>query len=429
MRLWNRLLAFTLIVCILSLCCACGNTTVFLDAGTLESHLEKVSRMEQTGDSTYISGIRTGNPRTGMTMGNHIFECTDDGSYFLALAPVQYMLEGKLMEGNDFFLFFAPHNSDQVIKLCGRPDCTHNTKDCNANFEEAVGGVTYYDGHLYIPVSQWEDAQLFDLYRVDPDGTNRVKVGSFADRSQYSGWTSVVIIDGVFTYVLKRIDNVTGKEVFERFYYALDGSMEEPLMAENRFSHINQDLMDVKSRQDGDKVRHMIYSVDIRNDEWTLVFDAMDYGQGYWGKEAGYVLKDHAVVKVHYEDSREEVLFETGLEGEYYPRFFPDCIVLTQTADAEGNVPEIPMVYFYSWEGDFLGELPIDFDYTVPSVMAIMGGGETRDRIYLWTKMSSLGLPTYYIEKSDFGTGDIELHVCQYPDLNEEDSRKVFSAE
>ena len=133
MRLWNRLLAFTLIICILALCCACGKT-VYLDAGTLESHLEKVSRMEQTGDSTYISGIRTGNPRTGMTMGNHIFECTDDGSYFLALAPIRYMLEGNIIEGNSSFLFFAPHNSDQVIKLCGRPDCTHNSRDCNACF-------------------------------------------------------------------------------------------------------------------------------------------------------------------------------------------------------------------------------------------------------------------------------------------------------
>ena len=56
-----------------------------------------------------------------------------------------------------------------------------------------------------------------------------------------------------------------------------------------------------------------------------------------------------------------------------------------------------------------------------------MGAGETRDRIYLYTTRSSNGLPQYYIEKSDFGTGHIELRTCQYPDLTEENYQELFS--
>ena len=35
-------------------------------------------------------------------------------------------------------------------------------------------------------------------------------------------------------------------------------------------------------------------------------------------------------------------------------------------------------------------------------------------------------LPEYYIEKSDFGTGHIELHKFKYPDLDENTYRQLF---
>lgn len=420
----NRILKARLIIVlfIITLCCGCKIN----EDSSYALHLEKVSQMEQTAGNTYISGVRTGISRTGLVWSNHAFECTDDGVYFLShLIPCIYDDE-TLDVGTSTFLFFAPHNSDSMIKLCGRPDCTHDTVDCNACFRDAAGGVTYYNGYLYIPVYQWNGSEIFDLYRINLDGTNRIKVGSFGDRSKYHGASQVLIIDGVFTFNLSRIDEDSGLNIADRFFYALDGSMTEPSLATNSFSHLNQESMDVRIVQKNGKLSYMIYSVDFRDDDWELVYVTAFSGQGYWGKDTGYLLSDNAVIKVSYKDGHEEVLFETGLEGSYHPRFFPDCVILTQTEDAEGNLPEIPMLYFYSWEGELLGKLAVDFPYTVPSVEALING-ETKDQIYLWTSLESGTLPEYYINKSDFGTGRIELHRVQYPDFDSQTMRLLFA--
>ncbi len=424
--------ALMLVVCMLFLCVGCKDEAPVTPAkadGSYEANVSKISQMEQTGDSTHISGLRTGVGRTGMTYSIHSFECTDDGVYFLSMAPIKMEVDGIATVGNNAtFLFFAAHDSDQVIKLCGRPDCTHDTVACNACFEHASSGVTYYNGHLYIAQENlFEGKYVFELYRVNLDGSNRLKVASLGDRAKYSGTMGLEIIDGVASYTLLKVDQETGIGVQDRFYYALDGSMREPVLAENQFSHMNQEGMDVRVTGNGDDWGYSIYSTDFRNDEWTFVFDASKYQNGYWGKEAGYVLLDDAITKVHYSDGREEVLFRTGLEGGYHPRFFPDCIVLTQTTDAAGNMPEVPMVYFYSWAGEFLGEVAIDFPYDYPTASLLLGGGESKDRIYVLSSQRAHALPQYYIDKSEFGTGQITLHKLEYPDFTENDYSLLFT--
>ena len=426
-----------LVICLLFLCVGCSATTEengseFVPAkadGSYEAHLQQISQMEQNGDSTYISSLRTGVYREGMISADHTFECTDDGVYFVAMVPVNHYEDGVLLEGgsNARFLFFSPHDSNQVIKLCGRPDCKHDSVECNACFYGAYSGVHYYNGYLYIAIQPLEGKYMFELYRLNLDGSNRVKVGSFGDWSQYSGSFALQIIDGVVTYTLSRIDQENGETVYDRFYYALDGSMSKPAKAKQHYAHINQELMDVLMGETDEGYVQHIYSADFRKDEWTFVFDASQYSNGYWGKEAGYVLLDGAITRVHYSDGCEEVLFQTGLEGEYHTRFFPDCIVLTQTVDAAGNVPKIPLVYFYSWEGESLGELTIDFDYDYPTPAALMGGGESKDRIYIVSSWRANGLPQYYIDKSEFGTGQITLHKLEYPDFTENDYSLLFT--
>ena len=228
----------------------------------------------------------------------------------------------------------------------------------------------------------------------------------------------MLVIDGVFTYCLYYLDSKTGDAVYDRFYYPLDGSLSKPVQSDKMFFFMNQEGMTTHTVEKGGEHVHQIYHVDLRNDQWTLAFETTKYETGYWGRECGYVLADNKLIKVDYRDGQEEVLFDTGLEGTYFPRFFPDCIVLTQTADSSGELPEVPMIYFFDWDGTNLGELPVDFDYNLPSVTAIMGGGESRDRFYLWTSKRQDRLPTYFIEKSDFETGSITLHKCQYPDAD-----------
>ncbi len=425
---------FLFVLCLL-LCHGCEENSnvsagIFTPAkpdGSYEANLELISNNEQAGDSTYISGIRTGVHRSSL-VSSQAFECTDDGVYYLALAPVDFYVDGVFYPGsNAMYLFFSPHDSDQFIKLCGRPDCTHDTYSCNAAYQFGMNNICYYNGYLYIAANDWDhQGGIVQIYRVNLDGSNRVLICSFGDRS-YGGMNGAQFIDGIFTVNLVKINYETGEEVYDRFYYALDGSMAEPAISHNFYPWVNQENMDVWGIEKGDSYGFQIYSVDFRKDESEFVFDAMKYQNGYWCKEFGYTLVDGKVLKVYYEDGREELLFDTGLtDGVYFPRFFPDCIALTQRTDTTGQRPDVPMIYFYSWEGELLGELPIDFPTRVPSPDAIIGNGESKDRFYLKTVNTAGNLPTYYIEKSDFGTGKIELHLCQYPDLDEETYRNLF---
>ncbi len=52
------------------------------------------------------------------------FESTDTGAYFLCNIPSE--------DGLFTYLLYCDHDSDTVVKLCGRPDCGHSGKDCNA---------------------------------------------------------------------------------------------------------------------------------------------------------------------------------------------------------------------------------------------------------------------------------------------------------
>lgn len=78
--------------------------------------------LDQSSDCP-ISTMRTGTERQGVKTYGNGFECTQKGSYF--------MCNGTEI---NTWLLYSDHGSDTIIKLCGRPDCNHTDKDCNAFF-------------------------------------------------------------------------------------------------------------------------------------------------------------------------------------------------------------------------------------------------------------------------------------------------------
>ena len=107
-----------------------------------------------------ISTMRTGTERQGIRTDGNSFECTQDGSYFMY---------GGALGGS--WLLYIDRDSDTMIKLCGRPDCSHTDKDCNAFFYDAHT-VCYYDGYLYtFSLRDTFGIANVDLIRMDLDGT------------------------------------------------------------------------------------------------------------------------------------------------------------------------------------------------------------------------------------------------------------------
>ena len=95
------------------------------------------------------------------------------------------------------------------------------------------------------------------------------------------------------------------------------------------------------------------------------------------------------------------------MEGNYIPRFFPDCIVLMGTDRTEAETRQTELL-FYDWSGKPQGSVTLKPTAQNTGVYLC---GETKDRIMLTT--ASNGLPEYYLEKSDFGTGNIALHAYE----------------
>ena len=78
---------------------------------------------------------------------------------------------------------------------------------------------------------------------------------------------------------------------------------------------------------------------------------------------------------------------------------------------------KVPTLYIYSWDFELLEK--VEMPHPVKIWTDNMLCGETEDRLILAAQL--FGVPEYYIEKSDIGTGNVEIHPYQLPDLDLEE--------
>lgn len=400
----KKLMILVLILCAVLSGCGTGpaGTTAAVSADT---------------EGKYVSGERVGNESQHDRFGVKVLECTDDGIYYIQSTPISEYATCDAV-------YFSPYGSDTMILLCGRPDCTHDSLNCNAFFSEISCTISSYNGYLYVVgMDGGNKTTLFNMYRMDPNGNNRVKVLDGTSLSgKYLGYSGMSnIMNGIFFFELAWLDE-NGEQQSDCFYYKLDGSMSKPEQTENIPETQDGDtlLLIMKPFELDDGTHTYVCSWDPETAAITKLFDRTKYTYEthesiYVGTEALFYCRDGAVTMVHYSDGTEEVLFDTDLEN-ITPRFFPDCVIFISTDEND------PKFYCYDWNGNNLGEVCMDFECV--SLRSLIGG-ETPDRIFLCTTWNNL--PQYYINKSDFGTGTIELHEVQYPDLSEAEYQAIFT--
>ena len=76
---------------------------------------------------------------------------------------------------------------------------------------------------------------------------------------------------------------------------------------------------------------------------------------------------------------------------------------------------KVPTLYIYSWDFELLEK--VEMPHPVKSGRTICSA-ETEDRLILAAQLFGV---QYYIEKSDIGTGNVEIHPYQLPDLDLEE--------
>ena len=344
-----------------------------------------------------VSPIRTGEVRQSLFPNPGAFECTDDGFYSL----VEF-------EDGSTFLFYCDHDSDTLVKLCSRPDCSHNDQNCDA-YLEGSHVIRYYDGHLYTTTYSYRGNYV--ITRFDLDGRNRTVVLDTADSiTGYNGGFEDGIANGIAFLGFSKME-AQGTVSGTQYYYKLDGSMKQPEEAPQRAFRCSEGdkLFFTASDFEGYPPRLVTWAPGGEEEYLTTI--AID--DAHYCDDHCYRLIDNKFYRIDYGTLKQTLLFDTGLEGEHILRCFPDCIVIMEGSSVydpeSASLPQT--LHFYSWEFEPLGEITVDYKKTIDRTMIICG--ETENRILLCSDISAL--PRYYIDKSEFGTGHITLHEFKLP--------------
>ena len=366
----------------------------------------------------YIGSSPVPNIRTGIysqTGAGNDIEVTDSGFYVLCNAGF-----GRS------YLLYADHGSDTFVKLCARPDCEHSNRQCNAYFESSSG--LYYDGsHLFVGE---QSASVVKVYQLDPDGGNRTVVMDNADvRKGYRYSSSVTIRNGVCTFSLGKLEN--GNETETAFYYKLDGSMEQPEQAPAGYSFSYDDGRNILMVGPGKYTElfqsgRFLWEPDTNTAQWIV--DQPERYYGYVSVNGIYYMDGGQLCFRPAGTEEREVLFDTGLDGEYELEAYPDFFIVRDTvlwwkegreeASLDGQT-----LRFYTWDFEYLGACEIDYPVDGSRIYEKIITGETKDRLYL--AAYERGVPQYYIDKSDFG-GEIKIHPLELPEDIEEFYREQY---
>lgn len=394
-------------------CQANGGQSVEVDA------TEPTATYDWMAGESPVMAQRMGLKRAGV---NHAdFAIAPNGVYFM------YDTGRATADGEKIsFVLYSDYGSDTVIKLCGRADCDHNNPDCNS-YVAGGNNIYYYDGYVYaVSGSHGEGCSLI---RMNMDGSNRVTIydlNQFAQDLGYDFAQCDMIDSGecLFSvYEWAEVPAGPNEQAFtsswvKAYRYALDGSMEEPKLIEaegGQLYHCGDVFLTLMNGAQNGGYNGYDFSYwdwDMETDTITYLTDHPGIA-GFYGKEAGYYFRDGAVIRLNYETREEERIIETGLEGDYFAMYFPDCIVIASEemgADADNQI------YIYNWAYELVDTVKLPFN-GIPYDQSLVA--ETAERL-IFTDAIMSWLPKYYIEKSELGTGNVKIHSFKLPDLTSE---------
>lgn len=362
---------------------------------------------------------RTGLLRAGL--GTVPFDATNDGFYYVSLAS---------NASPNCYILYSDNGSDMVIKLCGRADCTHDTTDCNAYVGSTCFAISCWNGYLYAVYEEYVESignHNLILCRMNLDGSNRVVVRDLHQFAQDKGFAQEdereyasyeLMTDGYLNFAIghyeKQPDDTLLPVWDESYYFALDGSMAEPKVVESEVAYLyscGDVILSLGEAQHG-ATYGGYYDWHPETDTATYLCDHP--GQpGWFGETEAYYYKDGGVYRLTYATGTEEKLFDTGLTGKYYAIVLPDCLIVA-SSDFE-NLSD-KNLYIYNWDYKLVDTIAITYPlmcYMVDEAVV----AETAERIILTN--STRGLPMYYIQKAELGTGNAKIHAFQLPDMTD----------
>lgn len=338
--------------------------------------------------------------------------------YAISPTGVYFVEQGGDSKGN--FILYGDHGSDTLIRLCGRADCYHNDEDCNAYLFRA-SALSYYNGYLY-GVSGSGSEETCTLVRMHPDSSGHETLLDLLAFAREQGGDYIqgeMISDGILAFdVYQWVEyddgdptTVAAHGTFcQSYYYRLDGSMSQPEIA--GYAYKWQLIHDIptgfcawtpESKTGTENGSYWNWDPDTN----TCTYLTDHPGQpGWFDEKQAYYHLDGAIRRRDNATGTDTVMVETGLEGEYYLTAFSDCIVLTSRSEDHNK----DMIYIYNWGFELVSAIKLEYPHRWYSEFLLIG--ETAERLILTDTYG--GNPLYYIEKSELGTGNAQIHEFQY---------------
>ena len=397
----SSLVLMLIVLCIILTGCRSDATA---QDTTRKPDVEPVATYDWMAGESPVANKRMGVERYGL------------GLVYNAVSPEGVYFMQESFNSKDAYICYVDHGSNTMVKLCGRPDCSHNTSDCNAYVYEG-SYLSYYGGYLYaISDSNSQSEEQCKLIRMDPDGSNRVTVLDMSEFAKEKGGdfaSCELITEGVVLFYTGAYETQFGggtvsvrPKVMDYYLYRLYDPTEGPVLQKTRgVMHNCGDVVLSISAETKNGGEYALYKVDLETDTATYLTDHPGVA-GFYGEKEGYYFRNGAICRFTYATQKEEIMVQTDLEGDYGLNAFPDCLVVSHT----GFEPGDKTYYFYNWAFELVDTVTVPYSPSVGLDMLLVA--ETSERFFLGD--SYLGMPKYYINKAELGTGNAEVHKFQF---------------
>lgn len=338
------------------------------------------------------------------------FDQSATSSSYLATDSAAYYITAS--EDHKVYLIYArPVDSEQFVLLCGRPNCSHTDKNCNAY---AGVGLGFYRNRIYTTVPSMENGFCMEVVSMRPDGTDRKSEAKipfvFFSDGHVKGMDHCVFHNGKLLLYFSPDDSAPYEEQVARIF-CLDLETKEliepfasystpnirPWISMRPSGHYVYDACEYRNA-DG-SIENWLVEMDLDSGSVRKLLqpaDALIYDTFYVDGDTLYYLEPaQGFVEYHLRTGK-TVVKEPPVEGLAYA-YYDENQIYAHTVSGENW--EYRTIYFLSRDYQLVDQL------TLPERMVY----RWRDGQYLYFTLKGDFVFSHVLNRQDIGSGRLSL--------------------
>ncbi|HOD93762.1 MAG TPA: hypothetical protein PL054_07795 [Clostridia bacterium] len=315
---------------------------------------------------------------------------------------------GTYFSSRDSYIYYSEKGNTKYIKLCNKPDCNHNTVDCNAYIKWYKIG--YYDKKIYYITGN-------TLNCMDMDGSNHRNV-----KALYEGYDNNFgyFHNGYYYYVITKGGSIGafGNEDNNLYRVKVDDDSAPEIVLTNdailrlyMFTIVGDNIYIIEFNADATKVASL-YSFSTISKKWTILTDNwVGAGAYYLDDDKGYCyMRNIGFYEYDLTTNEMNLVKPTELDdiGTCSAFYYPDYIYLIHY---NSNPPSYQnqILYIYDRDYNLIDSIKFDKVYGKSTSGGFIGDVDK----YVIFSSNYNEKPDFYIDKSEIGTGNLMFHKIE----------------